>query len=920
MSRELTYADIERAAEQRDPMLGELYVRYLEQPDPPEDRAEDAEDASATLLSPDVPTVAKLRAQLSPLLLARRAEDERKAVRDAAWAAIERAPHPPPRLASHALLESLYERGDERARSALMEVFLRARICWGFWRGFKRVYKRVEERHDAAMFGVMAFRLDTALASPRNPAEVSASTIAYLQRRAWRYLRQLGRAVPELYPMFAVEVLRHYPEPFSFADCWIANHVWAAQQLKYQRRAWMHAPPPDLAQRAFPESWKLAPEPLLRLLEDAQNDAVCGFAIRSLHADFPDALRRSDPAWLARLGRKPAGSVHELVVEILTSNPELHQSKLASLGLHEMVIGLLASPSARARAYAIEYAQAHAPRIEVGLLLDHASLGASRGQADVVAFVRARLEKADPRAVGLAAWARALAVAGLEPLAEQKLREGFTPADIDEAMFVALANGGRAQQSFIRAFFAEVRAPAGHLRAWIESGKLGHWQLKPVMDLLRDHYAPRDIGLDWIKQSLLDPARGGFIAEWLTRGKLAGDDLDVEWIKGLVMRPSLRAVAIQVLGNRALVAPSRIGLAWLLAMARQSDRALSELAQRMLLEHFAPADFAGEGADPAAGIAKLFALLSSDAEPVRHFAATYLRVHHPELGPQTSEARQYGVLPKLAHDTYALERVRPLLVSEHADVRRFACAIAKRELVRWGQGSLLYALAESRHREPRQLAADVFGQIGEPEADAATPPVEWLAAPRVLALAESAQRTAREIALMLIRKHYARLGGAERLAWLMESAEREVRLFAVRLLWQNHRPRATPPEWKPRKGEGAPRAGESFESQDELRIFLRTVLFGLPPGRMERRDLSALPDRSLSASIAKQRLIDVVRDLAVEDRAFAVLVVPVLEEMSASCAKGEWQRCVAALARVRRRHPTLHVSLPPPIPLATEGA
>ena len=49
----------------------------------------------------------------------------------------------------------------------------------------------------------------------------------------------------------------------------------------------------------------------------------------------------------------------------------------------------------------------------------------------------------------------------------------------------------------------------------------------------------------------------------------------------------------------------------------------------------------------------------------------------------------------------------------------------------------------------------------------------------------------------LIRRHYVRLGGAARLGWLMESPDREVRLFAVRLLWERHRPRHLPPGWKP---------------------------------------------------------------------------------------------------------------------------
>jgi len=70
------------------------------------------------------------------------------------------------------------------------------------------------------------------------------------------------------------------------------------------------------------------------------------------------------------------------------------------------------------------------------------------------------------------------------------------------------------------------------------------------------------------------------------------------------------------------------------------------------------------------------------------------------------------------------------------------------------------------------------------------PPLEWLLPNEIFALAESSEKTARELALALIRRHYDRLGGASRLAWLMESPDRDVRLFAVRLLWEKYRQRA----------------------------------------------------------------------------------------------------------------------------------
>lgn len=136
-------------------------------------------------------------------------------------------------------------------------------------------------------------------------------------------------------------------------------------------------------------------------------------------------------------------------------------------------------------------------------------------------------------------------------------------------------------------------------------------------------------------------------------------------------------------------------------------------------------------------------------------------------------------------------------------------------------------------------------------------------------------------------------------------------MFAVRLLWERHRPRQLPPGWKPSGKAVAPAPssepaeGERFADLDSLRGFLRRILFGLPPGRsMEPRDEGA-PRRHLPASVAKRHVIEIVRDLGEQDEAFARLCAPVLGEFTGSLARTEWQACLAALLRLQKAHPTL---------------
>src|SRR5207248_1648122 len=138
--------------------------------------------------------------------------------------------------------------------------------------------KQAEERHDLALYGVLAYRFDAMRATPYASRELGAGTLLYLRRRAWRYLRLLGQAVPEAYPAFAVEVLRHYPASYDrHASSWVAAQIWNHGGLAGARGTASFGTPSrgdPLKPRAFPQAWKLSPAPLLRLLEAARNDIV----------------------------------------------------------------------------------------------------------------------------------------------------------------------------------------------------------------------------------------------------------------------------------------------------------------------------------------------------------------------------------------------------------------------------------------------------------------------------------------------------------------------------------------------------------------------------------------------------------------------------------------------------------------------
>lgn len=585
----ITFQDVERALEDRSPEAADLVIRYLEQPDPPDDRPEGADEADPA--AADAFTVRRFRTEVHPNALEGKTEDEQRALRTDAWKQLLAAPYHPPRLDLAPLLVSFYAGDDPWHRQLLVDVFQRGRLGWGTWGAFKTIYKRAETAHDVRMLSVVLARLDALPQTPYHKSEILPGTVLYMRRRAWRYLRELGRAVPELYPPLAAQVLSHYPARFIFKQAWVANQIWAHADLEYDSSGsgGMAGPPDDLKKRYLDEAWKVAPQPVLRLLEDAQNDVVCRFAIRCIETDFPSEMEKVDPRWLARIARRRLGSVHAFVVRLLEESPELHQSKLAALGLTDMVVSFLDSVSDEARAYAIAYARGHVPKLPVHRLVELVS-----GPKDACDFALDRLGKLSPTAIGLDHMTQLLSVGPSRALSAEMFRRGYAPTDLSAEQFIKLFCGGRDTKEVVKKLFAdaEVAIPAPYLTQLVEDRRCRGRERREALELLSKRRG-EEIGVEWLKKALLNSSLQHAVSGWLLEGMLSGDALDVDWVKGLVLRPSLRSFAIQLLSNPKLVAPRRIGLEWLLAMTRRADEAQSSFAHRYLLEHFTPDDFGG---------------------------------------------------------------------------------------------------------------------------------------------------------------------------------------------------------------------------------------------------------------------------------------------------------------------------------------
>ena len=908
------FADIERLAAADAPDLAEVIEAFVEQGDPTPD-----EPVRQGLLTLDAFSTMLRQAS------SRGSKGSRSSGAHAAWLrflAQTEAP-PPPRFQLAELIVKLYERGSEPSRAQILALAADAPLAWGVWGGLKRVYKRAEEAHDFEVLAALATRFDVAC-SGRFEGDVRRATLVYLKHRAWRYLRGLGMSVPRLYATLAAEMLARVPSDASFSSLHVAGHVVGKSSAPVRRKkrgrgakAAKATASDALSKRAFPEAWKLSPEPLLHVLEACSHEESARFAIACLRKDFPETLKSPSVAWLDRLAHRRVEAVDELVVEILSSSPELHQAKLREKGLHDAALTLLTSASDKARSYAIAYARAHAKDIPVERLLLLASESwqeetFNQTFDDTIKLAAEMLTSKAPRDLGLATLGIMIGIDATEDWASQAVLKSFDLAEISHEWLIEQIYGDGTRMSFATSFI-EKKYPRGAIGAAFWARVLddprckNSWSVRRTALSAIEEMPLASIDPAWLVAALTHEDFSHTIGEMLQKADALPKGIDVERLKGLVFHPKYREVALSVLRNPKLVKPRDLGLGWLLALARRADPALHDFAHWILLRSMKPADF-DDGGKKDAGVARLFALASGEKEPepVRVFAQTYLRCHHPVIGPAQTESKELDLKPSLDRDAFTAARVWPMLRDDRADVRKFALAIAKAELRAWGYHTKVYELGDSPAKEVRTFAYDALLQAGDAAADGAcTLTPEELSAAGVLGMAESREQRTREVAMELFRRHYQRLGGAERLGWLMQSADREVQKFAVRLLWEKHRPRALPAGYKPPKPSGVPfeQAGD-FKDADALATLLRRTLLALPPGRAKEA-ADGGPRRRLPASEVKRNVVDIVRDLGLADASFAELVAPILMEMVGSAARGEHEGCLAALAHLRKAHPNV---------------
>jgi hypothetical protein len=324
--------------------------------------------------------------------------------------------------------------------------------------------------------------------------------------------------------------------------------------------------------------------------------------------------------------------------------------------------------------------------------------------------------------------------------------------------------------------------------------------------------------------------------------------------------------------------------------------------------------------------------------PLRTFALRYLRRHHNDISLQLTD-RPVDPGAEIPADYLTFERVKALLADPRQEIRAFALELARWELARWKppiEG--IVALCESPHADVRAFVAGALLAGDEKEHARYRVDPKTLTASAVYRFCESLDAGTRALGMKLIGQNPG-LALPEEIFRLAESPDRQVRAFVVKTFWSAFRARGITMTWKPApppastvgkkpdakkaveeakapRGGPPPRPEKRPASDEALRDFLRRALFTVPPGRLPKGSMGPVVEpplggqkpakiRPLPARKAKLLLLETLRDLAVEDGAFARVIVPLLREFMASRGASERAACLVAITRIGIAHPEL---------------
>ena len=611
--------DVKRALDARDPGLAALIVALANAPDEVPDEP----------LPEGALTYAQFTSELRTWRFMYKSDEEKKHYRIESFKELTENDRLPDRLWLHEIVMGLWEQRGPYEREQLLEIIATCPLKWGPWKALKQIFKEAEAANDTEIMGALTARMDAVRSGYYFYSEVTQATLTYMVRRAWRYLRRLGKTFPSRYADAAVDFLRFYPNDTNWRRTWVANHIFYHETKRYGQASFNFWSLPNslIEKRAYPEAWQRTPRPLFTLLEQANSEQVRTFAITALKADFRTVLREVEASWVARLAYVESASAHEFVVWLLKNVPKFEQASFREMGLHEALLLLLDSPSNEARTYAAEYARTYARDLSVNALLRLAN----NDNSDVRKLAFDLLRELDPRKeVGLDAWGLLLGTYYGHATAEEALRKHFGASELTPAWFrERLLSDESRVVDFAKGQLLKVH-PAGTLGSTYFTGLFDEERLQWgtasfALQVLIENYKVEDIDEQFWRRSLLHPLSSSQVRTWIEQEKVKArafgvsfwralayhptweadpwvatvKESDRPWAKNLDFNESLADFARRILGDVRQFSPSELGFDWLMELVQRLESHYHSFAESYMLKAFVPADFAPADAQSA---------------------------------------------------------------------------------------------------------------------------------------------------------------------------------------------------------------------------------------------------------------------------------------------------------------------------------
>ncbi|MEK7432445.1 MAG: BRCT domain-containing protein [Cyanobacteriota bacterium] len=316
-----------------------------------------------------------------------------------------------------------------------------------------------------------------------------------------------------------------------------------------------------------------------------------------------------------------------------------------------------------------------------------------------------------------------------------------------------------------------------------------------------------------------------------------------------------------------------------------------------------------------AGCEKLWELLTkkgSEQSPLRLFAINYLKNHHQDIYPLLTE-RFVDPGAEIPHEFFTFERLLPLFKENRHILVDFALEISPWEASKWKPDfKELMALFEKGHVKVKEFFAKALTCGPEKAHDRYRLSSDLLKADYVYSLCESPDSFTKNLGMQILKQN-PQLSEPESLFRLTESTDNKIRYFAVETIWHNYREKGISANWSfPVIIEGEKTKEKTTKKNyngkladfQKMKDFLRRMLYETPPGRNKGKQKGL---KTLSSSKAKVALVEIYRKISLDDKNFAEIVMPILEEFMNSRGLIEEKVCLVAIARIAEKYPDLSI-------------